>query len=79
MLVLSRRKGESIVISDDIVLTVLAVDGENVKLGIAAPKDIEIYRKEVLEAIKQNNQKAAMNPDVLQNTIKALGKMHDLL
>ncbi|QOS81409.1 carbon storage regulator CsrA [Paenibacillus sp. JNUCC31] len=77
MLVLTRKKGESIVISDDIVLTVLSVDGENVKLGITAPRDIDIYRKEVLEAIEQNNQNAAMNLEILQKTIKEFGKIND--
>ncbi|OPG94960.1 carbon storage regulator [Chryseobacterium mucoviscidosis] len=75
MLVLTRKKGESIVISDNIVLTVLSVDGENVKLGIAAPRDIDIFRKEVLDAIEQNNQNAAMNLQTLQKTIKGLGKI----
>jgi len=74
MLVLTRKKGESIVISDNIVLTVLSVDGENVKLGIAAPRDIDIYRKEVLDAIEQNNQGAAMHLETLQKTIKEFGK-----
>jgi len=77
MLVLTRKKGESIVISDDIVLTVLSVDGENVKLGIAAPKDIEIYRKEVLDAIEQNNQNAVMNLETLEQKIKGFGKITD--
>lgn len=77
MLVLTRKKGESIVISDDIVLTVLSVDGEHVKLGIEAPRDIDIYRKEVLDAIEQNNQNAAMNLEILQKTIKGLGRLTD--
>ncbi|MGG4126694.1 carbon storage regulator CsrA [Paenibacillus illinoisensis] len=77
MLVLTRKKGESIVISDNIVLTVLSVDGENVKIGIAAPRDIDIYRKEVLDAIEQNNQNAAMNLEILQKTIKGFGKITD--
>ncbi|WP_336782146.1 carbon storage regulator CsrA [Paenibacillus illinoisensis] len=77
MLVLTRKKGESIVISDDIVLTVLSVDGEHVKLGIEAPRDIDIYRKEVLDAIEQNNQNAAMNLETLQKTIKEFGKTQD--
>ncbi|MFS0859501.1 MULTISPECIES: carbon storage regulator CsrA [Paenibacillus] len=75
MLVLTRKKGESIVISDNIVLTVLSVDGEHVKLGIAAPKDIDIYRKEVLDAIQENNQNAVMNLDTLQKTINGFGKL----
>ena len=74
MLVLTRKKGESIVISDDIVLTVLSVDGENVKVGIAAPRDIDIYRKEVLDAIEQNNQDAAMHLETLQKSIEEFGK-----
>ncbi|MFS0872192.1 carbon storage regulator CsrA [Paenibacillus xylanilyticus] len=75
MLVLTRKKGESIVISDDIVLTVLSVDGEHVKLGIEAPRDIDIYRKEVLDAIEQNNQNAAMSLETLRKTMKGLGKI----
>ncbi|MEK4055115.1 carbon storage regulator CsrA [Paenibacillus sp. FSL F4-0087] len=74
MLVLTRKKGESIVISEDIVLTVLSVDGENVKIGIAAPRDIDIYRKEVLDAIEQNNQDAAMHLETLQKSIEEFGK-----
>lgn len=74
MLVLTRKKGESIVVSDDIVLTVISVDGENVKLGITAPRDIDIYRKEVLDAIEQNNQDAAMHLETLQKTIKEFGE-----
>jgi carbon storage regulator len=77
MLVLTRKKGESIVISDNIVLTVLSVDGEHVKLGIAAPKDIDIYRKEVLDAIQENNQNAVMNLDALRKTINGLGKLFE--
>ncbi|WP_337033165.1 carbon storage regulator CsrA [Paenibacillus sp. FSL W7-1088] len=77
MLVLTRKKGESIVISDDIVLTVLSVDGDAVKIGIEAPRDIDIYRKEVLDAIQQNNQSAAMNLNKLQEAIKHLGRKYD--
>ncbi|MEN1989194.1 carbon storage regulator CsrA [Paenibacillus hubeiensis] len=74
MLVLTRKKGESIVIADNIVLTVLAVDGENVKIGIEAPREIDIYRREVLEAIQQNNKNAAMDLGELKNIIKQLGQ-----
>jgi len=51
VLVLARRKEESIVIGDDIVITVLGVEGEKVKLGIEAPNHIRIWRKEIHEAI----------------------------
>ncbi|MFB5759869.1 carbon storage regulator CsrA [Paenibacillus medicaginis] len=69
MLVLSRKKGESIVIQNNIVITVLSVEGDNVKIGISAPKDIDIYRKEIFEAIQQNNQDAAMDLQAIQNAI----------
>lgn len=48
MLVLSRKLGEKIVIRDDIVITVLRIDGHQVRLGIEAPQEVPIYREEVL-------------------------------
>ncbi|SFR26355.1 MULTISPECIES: carbon storage regulator CsrA [unclassified Paenibacillus] len=74
MLVLTRKKGESIVIQNDIVVTVLSVDGDTVKLGISAPKDIDIYRKEVFEAIQQNNQIAVMDSNAIQNAMLEMDK-----
>lgn len=59
MLVLSRKLGEGIVIGDDIILKVVEVKGGNVRLGIDAPKDTKIYRKEIYEQITQQNQAAA--------------------
>ena len=53
MLVLSRQKDESIIIGDDIEITVVDVRGDKVRLGIAAPKDISVHRKEVYEAIQR--------------------------
>lgn len=52
MLVLSRRLGETIVIGDDIRLTVLSVSGGQVRLGIAAPKEVSVHREEIYERIK---------------------------
>lgn len=69
MLVLTRKKGESIVIHDNIVITVLSVEGDNVKIGVSAPKDIDIYRKEVFEAIQQSNQSAVMNSNAIQSAM----------
>ncbi|MBO3285296.1 carbon storage regulator CsrA [Paenibacillus sp. FSL M8-0228] len=69
MLVLSRKKGESVVIHNDIVITVLSVEGDNVKIGISAPKDIDIYRKEIFDAIQDNNQEAVMDIEALQNAM----------
>ena len=59
MLVLSRKKGETIVIGDDIEIVVLETDGEQIKIGIKAPRDVQVYRQEVYLAIKQSNQDAA--------------------
>ena len=51
MLVLSRKRGEEIVIGNDITVTVLAVDGDRVKLGIAAPAEVPIHREEIFQKI----------------------------
>jgi carbon storage regulator len=53
MLVLSRQKDESIMIGDDVEITIVDVRGDKVRLGIAAPKDIPVHRKEVYEAIQR--------------------------
>ncbi|WP_409302830.1 carbon storage regulator CsrA [Peribacillus sp. SCS-155] len=58
MLVLTRKVNESIMIGDDIEVVVLAVDGEQIKLGINAPKNIEIHRKEIYVSIQEENNKA---------------------
>ena len=59
MLVLSRRKDESIVIGDNIHVTVVDIRGDTVRLGITAPKAIPVYRKEIFEAIQRENIEAA--------------------
>ncbi|QUL58472.1 carbon storage regulator CsrA [Paenibacillus tritici] len=58
MLVLSRKKGETIVIQDQIELTILSVDGDTVKVGISAPKHVDIFRKEVYLSIQQSNKES---------------------
>ncbi|KAA8785576.1 carbon storage regulator [Paenibacillus sp. 4624] len=59
MLVLSRKKGESIVIQDQIEVTVLAVEGDTVRIGISAPKHIDIFRQEIYAAIQDANRESA--------------------
>ncbi len=58
MLVLTRKVGESIIIGDNIEITVIETKGDQIKLGIKAPKDIDIHRKEIYEAIRNENQQA---------------------
>lgn len=55
MLVLTRRLGETIIIADNIKITVVDIEGRQVKIGIEAPKDVTIFREEVYERIKQEN------------------------
>ena len=65
MLVLSRKKGESIMISDTIEIVVLETEGETVKLGIKAPKNVEIHRKEVYMTIQESNREASSDKAAL--------------
>lgn len=64
MLALSRKQGESIVIGNNIEITVLEVKGDQVKIGINAPKSVPVYRKELYEQIQQENRESAANLDV---------------
>ncbi len=56
MLVLSRKKNESIIINDNITVTVIEIRGDKVRLGIEAPKNVTVHRREVYEAIQSQNQ-----------------------
>ena len=70
MLALSRKINESIMIGHDIEITVLEIKGEQVKLGINAPKSVPLYRKEIFVQIQEANQEAVSteaSPDVLKN------------
>ena len=58
MLALSRKKDEAIIINDDVEVTVIEIKGDQVKLGITAPKYVQIYRKEVYVQIKDANKEA---------------------
>ena len=61
MLVLTRKTNESIIIGDNIAVTVVAVEGDQVRLGVTAPKDIAVHRQEVYEQIKKENLEAAQS------------------
>jgi len=64
MLVLSRKINETIVIGDNIKVTLLGIDGEKIKLGVDAPRDIKVFREELLEATKSTNKQALDAPIV---------------
>lgn len=73
MLVLSRKPNESIKIGDDIEITVVGVEGDKVKLGVKAPKDIEVHRSEVYQKIQEENLAAS------RVSGKALGALSKVL
>jgi len=74
MLVLRRKINESIMIGDDIEITVMGIEGDQIKLGIDAPKNIDIHRKEIYIDIKDQNS-AAASVDI--NALKEIGFIHD--
>lgn len=75
MLVLTRKRDQTIVINDDIEITVLDIQGDQVRIGVNAPRSVSIHRKEVYLEIQQENKKAAQIGDVsleelLKSTLK---------
>ena len=64
MLALSRKQGESIVIGNNIEITVLEAKGDQVKIGISAPKSVPVYRKEIYAQIQEENREAVANLDL---------------
>ncbi|AST56859.1 MULTISPECIES: carbon storage regulator CsrA [Thermoanaerobacterium] len=71
MLILTRKIGQSLIIGDDIEVKVVGIDGENIKIGISAPKDVSVVRKELLE-VKDENKKAAL---IDKSSLKKLEKL----
>ena len=59
MLVLSRQRDETIMIGDDVELTIVDIRGDKVRIGISAPSSVSVHRKEVYEAIRKENEQAA--------------------
>ena len=72
MLVLSRQRDETIMIGDDIEVTVVDIRGDKVRLGITAPREISVHRKEVYEAIRRENKAAAQ---VKPSDLSGIGKL----
>ena len=72
MLALSRRKKESLIVNNNVEITVLEIKGDQVKLGISAPRDVSIYRKEIYLQIEEANKEAMKMEGIenLQNLLK---------
>ncbi len=70
MLVLSRQRDETIMIGDDVEITVVDIRGDKVRLGITAPRHIQVHRKEVYDAIKRENEQAAkLKPEDVSDAV----------
>lgn len=73
MLALSRKKGEALMINNDIEITVLDIKGEQVKIGISAPKEVPVYRKEVYIQIQEANKEASVNMEGMEQLASLFG------
>jgi len=78
MLVISRKPGESLVISDDIKITLLSVSGDKVAIGIDAPRSVSIIREELLETIQANRDSVSRRDDENYANIASLLKSNKL-
>ena len=72
MLVLNRKKGETLIIADHIEITIVEVQGEQVKIGIQAPREIAVYRKEIYQEVIDANRVATQNLTDIGNKIKQI-------
>ena len=74
MLALTRKKGESIIIGDNVEVVILSVQGEQVKVGIIAPRNVTVHRKEIYEQIRAENKESVRNAEVDLTKVRSLLK-----
>lgn len=68
MLILARKENQSIMIGDEIEVTIVSIKGDHIKIGINAPNNVKVYRKEIFEEIEKANAEALnVKPDVMKN------------
>lgn len=72
MLALTRKKGESIIIGDNIEVVVLGIQGDQIKIGVIAPKQITVHRKEIYEQIQSENIEAAKNKKISMDSLNTM-------
>jgi carbon storage regulator len=70
MLVLTRRPGESIVVGQDIVITVIEIKGGQVRIGVDAPREVDVYREEIYEQVRQENIAAVANAEEIRRAVQ---------
>lgn len=78
MLILSRKIDEKIRIGQDIVITLIDIHGDQVKIGVEAPKHVKVFRQEVFDAIQSENRAAVVEPsdnEKTKNAVSVLSKM----
>lgn len=75
MLILSRKIDEKIKIGNDITVTLISIQGDQVKIGVEAPKSVKVFRQEVFTAIQNENKAAVSNAELPEDTVSALSNL----
>ncbi|MGI6550527.1 MAG: carbon storage regulator CsrA [Syntrophomonadales bacterium] len=70
MLILTRKLDEAILIGDDIRITIVEIQGDKVKLGIEAPRELSVLREELYKAVREENRQAIINPQGIADIVK---------
>ncbi len=74
MLILTRKLNEAIMIGEDIKITVVEIQGDKVKLGIEAPRELSVLREEIYRAVSEENRQATLNPRGVADIVKQVKK-----